>query len=75
MICALTESVAAHSAPYGVEHSSTYICIVIPMARRSLTRSTLLITSRPRSSNTRTFQMGSPSAVRMGAVEAKVPFA
>ena len=37
------------------------MCIVTPIARRSLTLRTLLITSRPRSSKTRTFQMGSPS--------------
>lgn len=37
------------------------MCIVTPIDRRSLTLSTLLITSRPRSSKTRTFQMGSPS--------------
>ena len=44
----------------------TYRCIVIPHPRRSLTRRTLLITSRPRLSNTRIFHMGSPSSLSMG---------
>jgi hypothetical protein len=47
--------------------AETYICIVTPHARRSLTRNTLLITSRPRSSNTSIFHMGFPSSSRMGA--------
>lgn len=51
------------------------MCIVTPIERRSLTRMTLLITSRPKSSNTRTFQMGFPSASRMGATGAKSPLA
>lgn len=45
----------------------TYICIVTPHARRSLTLSTLLITSRPRSSNTNTFHIGAPSSLNIGA--------
>jgi hypothetical protein len=53
----------------------TYMCIVTPIARKSLTRITLLITSRPRSSKTRTFQMGLPSASRMGATGASRPLA
>jgi len=47
----------------------TYICIVTPHARKSLTRSTLLMTSRPRSSKTKTFHIGSPSALRIGTEE------
>ena len=43
----------------------TYRCIVTPLARRSLTLRTLLITSRPRLSKTRTFHMGSPSSPRI----------
>ncbi len=45
---------------------STYKCIVTPHVRKSLTRSTLLITSLPRLSNTRTFHIGSPSEFRIG---------
>lgn len=37
-----------------------------PQLRRSLTRSTLLITSLPSVSKTSTFHMGSPSAFKMG---------
>lgn len=44
----------------------SYRCMVIPHARRSLTLSTLLMTSLPRSSNTNTFHIGSPSEFRMG---------
>lgn len=51
------------------------MCMVTPIDRRSLTRITLLMTSRPRSSNTNTFQMGLPSASRMGATGASRPFA
>lgn len=53
----------------------TNMCIVTPIERRSLTRMTLLITSLPRSSKTRTFQIGFPSASRMGATGAKSPLA
>lgn len=51
----------------------TYICIVTPQVRRSLTRRTLLMTSRPRSSNTKTFHIGSPSAFSIGAEGATMP--
>lgn len=44
----------------------TYKCMVTPQLRRSLTRSTLLITSLPSASNTSTFHIGSPSAFRIG---------
>ena len=47
----------------------TNMCIVTPQARKSLTRSTLLITSRPRSSNTNIFHIGSPSELRIGVEE------
>lgn len=46
--------------------AETYMCIVTPHMRKSLTRNTLLITSRPRSSNTSIFHMGFPSSSRMG---------
>lgn len=45
---------------------STYKCMVTPQERRSETRRTLLIISLPRLSKTRTFQIGSPSAFRIG---------
>lgn len=45
------------------------------MDRRSLTRRTLLITSLPMSSKTRTFHIGLPSASRIGATGAWSPFA
>ena len=51
------------------------MCMVIPMDRRSLTRMTLLMTSRPRSSKTNTFQMGFPSASSIGATGARRPLA
>lgn len=51
------------------------MCMVTPMERRSLTRMTLLMTSRPRSSKTRTFQIGLPSLSRMGATGASRPLA
>ena len=38
----------------------------MPRLRRSLTRSTVLITSLPKLSNTSTFHIGSPSAFSMG---------
>lgn len=41
-------------------------CMVTPHPLRSLTRSTLLMTSLPRLSNTRTFHIGSPSEFRIG---------
>lgn len=44
----------------------TYRCMVTPQERRSETRRTLLIISLPRLSKTRTFQIGSPSALRIG---------
>lgn len=44
------------------------------MDRKSFTRRTLLITSRPRSSNTRTFHIGSPLEVKMEPAGAN-PFA
>ena len=49
------------------------MCIVTPNERRSFTLRTLLMTSRPRSSKTRTFQMGSPVDVVMGAEGARRP--
>lgn len=51
------------------------MCIVTPIERKSLTRMTLLMTSLPRSSKTRTFQMGFPSASRIGATGASKPLA
>ena len=45
---------------------ATYRCIVIPHPRKSFTRNTLLITSLPRLSNTKTFHIGSPSSFKMG---------
>ena len=45
----------------------TYVCKVTPRDRKSCTRSTLDMALRPKSSKHRTFQMGSPSAVRMEA--------
>jgi len=45
---------------------STYKCIVTPQDLKSLTLRTLLMTSLPRLSNTNTFQIGSPSAFKMG---------
>ena len=42
--------------------------MVIPLLRRSLTRSTLLMTSRPRLSNTRTFHTGSPSSFSKASI-------
>ena len=47
----------------------------MPHPRRSLTRSTLLITSLPKLSKTRTFHMGSPSELRMGVDLGIRPFA
>jgi len=52
----------------------TYRCTVMPNPRKSLTRSTLLITSLPRLSNTSTFHIGSPSAFRMGVDCGMSPF-
>lgn len=46
------------------------LCIVTPIVRKSETRRTLLTTSRPKSSKTRTFQIGFPSESRMGATGA-----
>lgn len=51
------------------------MCMVMPIDLRSLTRRTLLMTSRPRSSNTSTFQIGLPSASSMGATGARSPLA
>ena len=48
--------------------SGTYKWIVTPHALKSLTRSTLLMTSRPMLSKTRIFQIGLPSSLRMGVV-------
>lgn len=45
------------------------MCIVTPHVRRSLTRSTLLMISRPKSSNTRIFHIGFPSSSRIGTDE------
>ena len=53
---------------------NAYRCMVTPHARRSLTLSTLLMTSRPRSSNTSTFHIGSPSAFRIGVDCGMSPF-
>ena len=55
------------TSPMACRFCLMFKCIVTPQARRSFTRSTLLITSRPRSSKTSTFHMGSPSELRMGA--------
>lgn len=46
-----------------------------PHDLRSFTRSTLLMTSLPMLSNTRTFHIGSPSSFRMGAECEMRPFA
>jgi hypothetical protein len=43
-----------------------YKWIVTPHARKSLTLRTLLMTSRPLLSKTRTFHIGSPSSFKMG---------
>ena len=53
--------------------SRTHMCIVTPQVRKSFTRRTLLITSRPRSSKTKTFHIGSPSELSMGAEGATIP--
>jgi hypothetical protein len=53
-------------------------CIVTPLLLKSLTRRTLLMISRPRLSNTRTFQMGSPFSLRReaaGGCDVLSPFA
>ena len=42
--------------------------MVTPQARRSFTLKTLLITSRPKLSKTKTFQIGSPSELKIDAV-------
>lgn len=42
--------------------------MVTPHARRSLTRRTLLMISRPMESKTRTFQIGSPSSFNTGVL-------
>ena len=52
----------------------THRCMVTPKLLRSLTLRTLLIMSRPRSSKTKTFHIGSPSVFRMGAVLGVSPF-
>ena len=52
----------------------THKCIVTPHARRSLTRSTLLIMSLPRSSKMRIFHIGSPSELRIGVACGMRPF-
>lgn len=50
--------------------------MVTPLDRRSLTRKTVLMTSLPRLSKTKTFQIGCPSAFVMGLVcDATLPFA
>ena len=51
----------------------TYICIVTPHVLKSLTRSTLLITSLPRSSKTKTFHIGFPSSSKIGADDDTTP--
>lgn len=57
--------------PYSYRHQGiTHLCIVTPMVRKSETRKTLLTTSRPKSSKTRTFQIGFPSESRMGGTGA-----
>lgn len=53
----------------------TYRCIVMPHPRKSFTRSTLLMTSRPRLSKTNTFHIGSPSELRIGVDCGIKPFA
>jgi len=42
--------------------------MVTPQARRSFTLKTLLITSRPKLSKTKTFQIGSPSEFKIDVV-------
>lgn len=54
---------------------STYRCIVTPHERKSETRRTLLIISLPRLSKTSTFQIGSPSALRIGVALVTRPLA
>jgi len=49
------------------------MCMVTPIALKSLTLKTLLITSLPRSSNTRTFHTGSPSLLTTDALGATKP--
>lgn len=46
----------------------------MPQALRSLTLNTLLITSLPRLSNTRTFHIGSPSELSIGVEDGMRPF-
>lgn len=48
--------------------SGTYKWMVTPHVLKSLTRSTLLMTSLPMPSKTRIFQIGLPSSLRMGVV-------
>lgn len=48
---------------------------ITPQARRSFTRRTLDMTSRPMSSNTRTFHIGSPVSERIGAFAGSSPLA
>ena len=59
----------SHELRLSFHHATarTYICIVTPHVLRSLTRSTLLITSLPRSSKTKTFHIGFPSSSNIGA--------
>lgn len=52
----------------------TYRCIVMPQLRKSFTRRTLLMTSRPRLSKTSTFHIGSPSAFNIGVDLGVMPF-
>lgn len=50
----------------GLQVYNTYKWMVTPHVRRSFTRRTLLITSLPKLSKTRTFHIGSPSELRIG---------
>lgn len=73
VLSATAAFVSACIAP-GEQLKHTYRCMVMPIPRRSLTRSTLLITSLPKLSNTNTFHIGSPSVLRIGVVLGMSPF-
>lgn len=60
---------------YWCQYLAAYRCIVTPQPLRSFTRSTLLMTSLPRLSNTSTFHIGLPSASNNGVDLGSRPFA
>lgn len=68
---ARSSNVTRKSSACGLENekasTATYVCKVTPSDRRSCTLSTLEMALRPKSSKQRTFQMGSPSELRMEA--------